>query len=160
MNFLRDNQPMPSDEKLSEEELKIYDDARKFFKQYPNKLCIPLFLNSFGDGDGFGIYQLVESVILKFSLEDVLEHLVQALSNKRGSVQYWCAQIAGNFPNEELLPYMEKLLYEGDFDIKCATLNSLYFFKFASTKDIVARYVEKETDVEIINLSKELFPEN
>ena len=158
LDFLKKHQPMLPDEELSEDELRIYDDARKYFKQNSNKSCIPLFLNSFGDRDGFGVYQLVEVVIFQFSIEDVLTHLKQALSNKSGSVQYWCAQIAGSFPSEALLPYLEALLYERDFDIKCATLNSLYFFEFPKTKDIIARYIEKETNIELINIAKDLFP--
>jgi hypothetical protein len=116
------------------------------------------------------MYQLVDNVIFQFSMEDVLEHLIQALSNNRGSVQYWCAQMAWRYPHEELLPHMEKLLYSEDFDIKCATLSSLHFIKHPKTQDIVtryienetqdivARYIEKETDVELIDLAKELFP--
>jgi hypothetical protein len=42
LNFLRDNQPMPSDEYLSEDDIRIIDDAREFFMQNPDKLCIPL----------------------------------------------------------------------------------------------------------------------
>jgi hypothetical protein len=68
--------------------------------------------------------------------------------------------MAGNYPCQELLTHMEKLLVVDDFDVKCATLNSLYFFKYDKTKEIVARYMETETDVEMINLVKELFPEN
>jgi len=71
IDFLHKNQPMPQDENLSEEMITIYDDARRFFEHHPNKLCIPLFLNSFGERDGFGVYQLVENLIFMFPKEEV-----------------------------------------------------------------------------------------
>ena len=34
----------------------------------------------------------------------------------------------------------------------------LYFFGLLKTKDIIARYMRKENDIELINLAKDLFP--
>ena len=145
LNFLREHQPLPSDDEITEEQLVIYDGARKFFIENPNKQCVPLFLNSFGDGDGSGVYQLVEDTISQFALEDVLEHLIEAMSNEKGSVQYWAAQIAYYFPCEKLLPYLERMLYmentSCDYialsDIKTSSLISLDYIKLPESEDII-----------------------
>ena len=64
--FLNAYQPMPDDTELSEELVRAYDEVRRFFIEHPDARCIPLFLKSFGAGDGFGVYQLVEDVLRHF----------------------------------------------------------------------------------------------
>jgi len=157
LDFLKKNQPMLPDEELTEETLKIYDDARVYFQQNPNKACIPLFLNSFGERDGLGVYQLVEEVFYDFSIEDMKEHLINALSNKKGSIQYWCSRIASHFPCVEFIAHLEKLLYEGNFDIKCAVLDSLSLFDFHEARNAVSNFLKIEKDINIINHANELF---
>ena len=63
IEFLKTVQPLPDDSELSEELIAQYDEVRKHFIKSPNELAVPLLLNSFGDGDGFGVYQLVEDAI-------------------------------------------------------------------------------------------------
>jgi len=87
-DFLKKNQPLPSDEEITQEQLTIYDESRKFFEENHNKDCIKFFLNSFGKGSGYGIYQLIENLISKFHVDEILEDLVNALSNENGSIQY------------------------------------------------------------------------
>ena len=44
-SFLESHQPMPSDEKLTEIEIKKYEEVRTFFINNPDEQCVPLFLN-------------------------------------------------------------------------------------------------------------------
>jgi hypothetical protein len=155
---------MPPDEELTEEQLEIYDNARVFFEEqkHSNRLCIPLFLNSFGCRNGFGVYQLVEDVILRFPAEDVLEHLAAALSNEKGYVQYWAVQIASSYPNVQLLPPLESLLnketppkenideYMRIKDIKISVLGCLSFFEFPEVDGIIEKYAKSEKDKDIL----------
>ncbi len=64
LDFLRRHQPMPDDEVLTEDLIQQYDEVRQHFIDSPDQRCIPLFLGSFGDGDGFGVYQLVNWSVL------------------------------------------------------------------------------------------------
>jgi len=86
--FLQTHQPMPDDTALSEELVRVYDEVRRLFIDHPDARCIPLFLTSFGDGDGFGVYQLVEDVLRHFSRDTVVPHLKKALTHGRRSIRY------------------------------------------------------------------------
>ena len=170
LDFLRKNQPLPSDDDISEEELTIYHEAIMFFKENPNKLCIPLFLNSFGYQSGFGLYQLVDEVLCQYEMDDVLEHLISALSNEKGSVQMWAANLATDYPSVSLLPHMERLLnietpselkdndkYIQIADIKVSILSSLTFFEFPEVNSMIKKYSEKESDLKMLKIASELF---
>lgn len=116
---------MPSDEKLTEIEIKKYEEVRTFFINNPDEQCVPLFLNSFGGKDGLGIYQMVEDVITMYKKEIVLPHILQALKNPYEGVQYWCIQIASNFPDESLLSPLSAFLQSEDQDIKAAAITAI-----------------------------------
>ncbi|WP_343616650.1 HEAT repeat domain-containing protein [Flavobacterium sp.] len=149
IQFLENHQPMPSDEDLSEKLIQTYDEIRRHFLKVPDKRCISLFLNSFGNIDGFGVYQLVEDVILQFQKEDVIPILIKTLKSDYYSVRYWCAMISANYPSLELLSTLKNLLYEDDFDIKAASLTSLSMYKFEETVEILKKYIEYEIDEEL-----------
>jgi hypothetical protein len=79
--FLKQYQPLPDDEALNElpDVMNTYDETRKYFLENPDPVCIRLFLHSFGEGSGYGMYQLIEDVISKFEPELVVPQLVNVL---------------------------------------------------------------------------------
>ena len=81
ISFLKEHQPMPSDDELTEYEIGKYEEVRKFFLNNVDVQCVPLFLNSFGGKDGLGAYQMVEDVILMYEKEEVLPHILKAFNN-------------------------------------------------------------------------------
>lgn len=149
LSFLRQHQPMPSDEYLTRELIGKYDEVRKYFLQSPDKECIPLFLNSFGNGSGFGVYQVVEDVMWKFQKEDVIPHLIKGLSSEHRGVRSWNAEIAANFPDPQLIPWLHKILLEDDIDIRYASIIALGQIDdkrvYAILKEALGR--EKEEDL-------------
>lgn len=124
-SFLKEHQPMPSDIKLRKEEIEKYDEVRRFFLDNVDEQCIPLFLNSFGGKDGFGIYQMVDDVITMYDKEVVLPYIINAFNSSSENIIYWCIQIASNFPDEDLFNPMVKFLQYDDEDIKLATITTL-----------------------------------
>lgn len=156
LEFLSRHQPMPDDKDLSSTVIKKYDEVRKHFLKNKDKRCIKLLLNSFGYINGFGVYQLIEDVITQFSEEEVINILSDALSSDFYSVRYWNVQIAGNFPSVELLTDLEKILCEKDFDIKYLTLSTLAVFNFLETKNVINRFIERESDIELLQYAKEI----
>ena len=92
-SFLKKHQPMPNDDKLKESEIKRYEEVREYFINNPDEKCIPLFLNSFGGKDGFGVYQMVEDVILMYDSKKVLPHLLKTFYSIYEGVKYWGIQI-------------------------------------------------------------------
>ena len=126
LSFLKQHQPLPADESLNEEIINKYNEVRVFFEEnlYPD--CIPLFLNSFGEGDGFGVYPLIEDTMIKYLPEVVIPALVESLSKGKRSVKYWCAQIAGSFPDKRLISPLGLLLLEdSDRDIRYMSVVAL-----------------------------------
>ena len=49
------------------------DDVRKHFVSHPDNRCVPLLLNAFGEGDGHGVYQLVEDAVLSHPADVVAD---------------------------------------------------------------------------------------
>ena len=124
-SFLEKHQPMPCDDQLTKQEIEEYDEVRKFFLNNLDVQCVPLLLNSFGGRDGFGVYQLVEDVILMYSKDVVLPHILNALNNSCKYVVYWNVQIASNFPDANLFNPLTKTLEHNDEDIKLASIIAL-----------------------------------
>jgi HEAT repeat protein len=142
--FLRSHQPLPPDTLITEELLKEYSEVRNYFRRSPDPRCIPLFLNSFGQGSGFGTYQLVEDVIKQFSADEVVPHLIAALQNGSSSVRYWCAQIAANFPQTELIDPLRDLLLNGDEDGRTAAVTALEFIRDDRVDSILQQALKRE----------------
>ena len=124
-SFLREHQPMPSDEDVTEEEIKKYEEVRTFFINNPDERCVPLFLNSFGGKDGLGVYQMVEDVIVMYNKKVVLTCIIHAVNSSYEGVRYWCIQIASNFPDESLLSPLANFLQSEDQDIKTAAITAI-----------------------------------
>jgi len=125
LQFLRDHQPMPPTESASDDLVRRFDEVRKFFIANPDERCVDLLLNSFGKGDAHGVYQLVEDAILAFPDEVVVPALAGSLRNPAGSVRYWSAQIAANYPSQELAEPLIDLLKHGNLDERVAAVTAL-----------------------------------
>jgi hypothetical protein len=125
LEFLRSHQPLPPTRVISEKDLKQFDAVRKFFAAHPDDRCVPLFLNAFGEGDGHGIYQLVEDTILAHSEQVVVPSLLRALHSPHGSVREWAAEIAANYARPELVSPLARLLNTGGVDTRMASVAAL-----------------------------------
>lgn len=125
LKFLRTVQPLPDDDVLSEELIGKYDEVRKFFVENPSEEAVPLLLDSFGNGDGLGVYQLVEDAISNIESEKLIPHLLTALSSSLSSVRYWTTQISANFEDRRLIDSLVNLLSDEAIDIRLAALTSL-----------------------------------
>ncbi|AKT32867.1 hypothetical protein QCD78_12045 [Pseudomonas syringae pv. actinidiae] len=104
LHFLKSNQPMPTDSQITQEQAKTYDEVRICFIKNPDSKSIELFLRSFGDGDGLGMYQLVEDVFYQCEKSDVvsgIQTVLEDLSIPDG-VRYWTTQAAAAFPDDVL----------------------------------------------------------
>lgn len=125
LNFLREHQPMPADEEMTAELIQMYDTARKYFVEHPNFEAASLFLTSFGDRSGFGIYMLVDEVLNAFSSDELAPAFVKALTNPAKSVRYWSADLAASFPHPALVEPLGRLLVSDDEDLRSAAIIAL-----------------------------------
>ena len=144
--FLKAHQPMPNDDILDEELINKYDEVREFFLSEPSEECIPLFLNSFGEYDGLGVYQLVEDVILKFKHEIVVEYLKESLRSEHKGARYWSAQIAMSFPDNILVAPLSDLLMDEVSDIRIAAISALAEIPDLDINKILTSHLDREND--------------
>ncbi|MBK1812661.1 HEAT repeat domain-containing protein [Clostridium sp. YIM B02505] len=149
LSFLKENQPMPNDKNLDESLISMYDEVRRYFLANPDEECLPLFLNSFGEYDGMGVYQLVEDIILKFKHDKVVNCLLEALKSKYNGVKYWCAQICALFPDVKLINPLVELLNDSNQDIKMSVITSLSQIQDNRVITILKNQLSIEEDDEI-----------
>lgn len=118
LEFLRRNQPMPSQNELSQADIDEFDEVRRFFSAKPCNEAIPLFLNAFGEGDCSGVYQLVEDTLINHDRELVVKSLSKALTSEHRSIRYWSAHTAAVFPDLSLVEALSELIDDPDFDTR------------------------------------------
>ncbi len=120
LDFLSQNQPMPSDAILSQSEIDRYDEIRRYFIKNPDVRAISLFLRSYGDGDGWGVYQLVEDFFYQCNSDDVKKEIKNVLEDESipDSVRYWVTQVSAAFSDEMLRTGLEISLESENPDIK------------------------------------------
>lgn len=124
IDYLKRNQPMPPDDEWDLKCVKL-DDVLNFISNSPLPEALPLLLNVFGEGSGFGVYQVVEFVIRKYQAEAVIPELQLALRSPTKSIVYWNAQIAESFPDERLIEPLSSLVNSEDEDIQAASITAL-----------------------------------
>jgi hypothetical protein len=118
LEFLVANQPLPPTKLLSQNQLDSYDEARRYFLSNLDNRCIPLFLGSFGEGDGCGLYQLIPDVLALHDHGVVVPHLKNALSSQSDSIKYWSAQVAARIRCADLLPELFTMFTHENPDLR------------------------------------------
>lgn len=158
VDFLKKHQPLPDDSQLEKnsEILKKYNEIRKYFLANPNPICIPLFINSFGNGSGFGVYQLIEDVLLEFSPKQVIPHLIEGLKSELYGIKYWSSQIASSFPDVKLIEPLAKLLTDESADIRSAVIIALSEIDDKRVLGIIKNAQKQEKDAEVLELIQEI----
>ncbi len=150
LEFLRRHQPMPDDSILDQEILDHYDEVRKYFLIHHNLACIPIFLNSFGEGTAFGIYQLVEGVIRLFPSDVLIPHIEQALMSRHSSVRFWTTEIAALFPCSKLIDPLEHMLHDDSLDIRIDAAFAHGLIEDSRTLPILEQTLQRENDPEFV----------
>lgn len=125
MEFLRNHQPLPPTRGIDESLLKWFDEVREFFAEHPDPRSVPLLLNAFGEGDGHGIYQMVEKTILCHPENIVVPALLNGLRSHVRSVRVWNAEIAANYSRPEFVVPLSEMLLQGSFDERMAAVIAL-----------------------------------
>ena len=156
LSFLISHQPLPPDREMTRETIETFDQARRFFLQHPDTDCVRPFLNSFGEGDGLGIYSLIGDVLRKLPKEHVVVGLTEALKSTHRSVRYWSAQLAAEFPSLEFVPLLLALLKEDDYDLKYSALTAI---EQSANNDAIPElmgFLNQEGDQELRSLATEI----
>jgi hypothetical protein len=118
IRFFKSHQPMPPDKELSEELIAQYDEARRALELDPVPSSLPWLLRSFGEGSGFGVYQLVRDTLRAFQAEDVVQALADTLTSAVPSVRSWSMELALEYPDVRLVPHAIASLASPDRDTR------------------------------------------
>jgi len=155
LEFLRMHQPMPADDAVSKAELEELDLVRRFLTKHPNQEAVGLLLGVFGDGDGFGVYQLIEGAVAAHDSAVVVPALASKLEHGPRSVRYWCALISANHPDERLVPSLAASLRPEDCDLRYAAVTALEAIGSDAARAALRGWLPKETDDELREVIEE-----
>jgi hypothetical protein len=150
--FLRGHQPLPGDDAVSNAELEELDLIRRFLKDHPNDEALELLLGVFGEGSGFGVYQLIEEAVAAHEHAAVVAALEKRLVGGSRSVRYWCAQIAVNHPDERLIVALSAALALDDDDLRWAAVTALEAIDTQTARNVLRSWLPMERDVELREL--------
>ena len=146
LNFLRNHQPMPSDDCVTQKELDSYKECIEFFENNPDVECIPLFLNSFSKGRAFEGYDHVRFVFYKLPPENVIYYLKQYLYNENRNIRFWCAQFALDYSYSELTEPLTYCLKDPDNGIRTWAVLALKYIPEEKVTKILQEAYEREID--------------
>lgn len=125
LDFLRRHQPLPPSREMDNSLLSQFEEVRQYFTKLHDDRCIPLLIGALGQGDGHGVYQMVETTLLDYPEEAVVAEIALGLASPHASVRYWCAQFASNFPKEELLKPLANVCRFGGIDEGIAAVTAI-----------------------------------
>jgi hypothetical protein len=153
--FLVAHQPMAADVALSKEELGELDAVRRFLVQHPHDEALGLLLGTFGEGSGFGVYQLIEEAAAAHEPAVVVSILADKLRNGLRSVRYWCALISANYPNDDLVPPLAAMLTGDDVELRSAVVTALSAMNSTAARAALQAWLPLETDDDLREVIEE-----
>lgn len=153
LDFLARHQPMPDDKSLTQDLIDRYDEVRRHFLAHDDVRSVPLFLNSFGEGTGWGVYQLVEDVLRRYPREAVVRSLADSLASPHAGVRGWSLQIAMEYPDRSLAPHFKRLLSSDRPDERLwAAYNLEGVYSPKEDAELLMEASGSETDPEVIEI--------
>lgn len=156
-SFLRKHQPLPSDDNLSIEDIRTLDKVRQFLTDNPYPESIPFLLNVFGEGSGFGVYQLLEDTLITYDSEDVVPYLIKSLQSEHQGIRYWSAQIASSFPDQRLIKPLSSLVEERNSDIRLEAYVAWGEISDTSILAILKGVMKSEEVPEVYEILEDIF---
>jgi HEAT repeat protein len=155
LDFLKNHQPLPDDKDADDALFRQLELARTFFTDEPNDAAVPLLIGALGNGDGHGIYPMVETTLLAHPDDVVIKALKEGLKSEHASVRYWSAQFSANYPNGGLLGELVSAFSLGDVDTKIAVVTAI---ESIGTKEAIGQliiFLEKEQAAPVVEIIRE-----
>ena len=138
--------PMPSDDdpELTPEKLDSYAELiqqilnvlRSSQLDEETRLIIPL-LNSFGYGDGYGVYWLTLSALEKFPISILRPALGDALKNGERGTRMWCAIMLGRTRDPANSGILVSSLKDAEIKVRISALEALALIRNLSSKEAI-----------------------
>lgn len=156
ISFLSANQPLPPDAELSTDVVNDLDSVRKWLSEHPVREALPLLLRVFGEGDGLGVYPLIEDTVSKYPRDAVVAELTTVLRDSPDATRYWALQLAATFASERMVKPISDLLPVLDHDSRYAALTALEAIGGDDALRCVSEWAKKETGPELRDLISDI----
>jgi hypothetical protein len=117
--------PMPEDALLTENMLKEYDEVVTELEQFHDPRCLRPLIESFGYGQGFGIYWRTLHLIEKYDSQLVTKALTAALEHPNPGVRMWAVNILRRYRYEGAVASLAALLQDEAELVRAATVSAL-----------------------------------
>lgn len=156
LDFLKAHQPLPDDRDASAVLFHEFEAARKFFAEELDEQAVPLLIGALGNGDGLGIYPMVETTLLAYPGDVVIKALRDGLNSDHASVRYWSAQFSANYANGGLLEELVAAYGRGDVDTRTAVVTAI---ECIGTKEAIGKLtllLEKEGSAPVAETIREI----
>jgi len=149
--FLEAHQPMPPDDKGTQEEIDDWIEAFNHAMQLepPDPRFISLFLNSFPKRMEIGAYQEVESLLARYDASLVVPPLINALESKNPSIQSFAAEFSRYFPDPRLTSPLIATLKFGFAESRAFAAMALAFHPGALVDQALAEALRRERDRDV-----------
>lgn len=154
--FLNANQPLPPDRQLTSEIVGDLNRVRLWLRDNPIDEALPLLLRLFGEGDGLGIYQLIEDTVACFPREAVIRELQAILKDASPTIRSWAIEISARYPDASLAETLFQLLPDLDLDSRYAAINALEAFQSADAISFLVEWEKHEDNHELKSLISEI----
>jgi HEAT repeat protein len=144
IDFLKAHQPLPDDQNADDALFHELEAARKFFAEELDEQAVPMLIGSLGNGDGHGVYSMVETTLMAYPDDVVIRALRDGLNSDHASVRYWSAQFSANYPESGLLEELVAAYRRGDVDTKIAAITAIESIGTKEAVDQLTALLENE----------------
>lgn len=144
IQFLRQHQPLPlhPDDSM----LGHFENVRRYFTNILDGRAVPLLLGALGEGDGHGIYLMVETTLHAYPPDVVVSALKDSLLSEHRSVRYWSAQFSAEFPSEELLAPLVDVYKAGSVDERIAVVTAIEVIGTVHAREHLQVFLDTEDE--------------
>jgi HEAT repeat protein len=155
VKILKKYNPMPADDQLTQEIVDEYGAVIDYLKLNPHPSCIEPILKSFGEYDGWGLYEEASLILTKFGINQVLPYLISALQSPQNGIRYWATHIASDFADKQLLQFLEVCIQDKIPDIRENKATALGFMGGPQALKVLEGALEVESDPIVIEAIEE-----
>ncbi|MDX2017014.1 MAG: hypothetical protein SFY95_05150 [Planctomycetota bacterium] len=148
--FLQQHQPLPPTAEMSAALLDRFEEVRQHFVDAPDERAIPLLLGALSQGDGHGVFQLVEDCLQQHPKHVVVPHLAAVLREGRPEARYWAATFATGFPHADLVKPLGELVRTGDSECSTAAIMALDLNDSEEAQALVSQLAAADPEVAAI----------
>ena len=140
---LRNLSPMPEDSEVTGEQLTKYDSLVNMLAQYEDRRCIKPLIESFGYGNGHGVYWSVVHLLERFTVQEIDPILLEGLHNHNPGTRMWSALMLGRSENRSAVPDLLRLLDDNKELVRAEAIIALGRFQ---VEDIRKRLLKLNDD--------------